>query len=254
MIGAMRLFGRAHADGDRLSVAGVVVRLKVNNRARRISLRLDRARREVVATAPSLRRLAEAVAFAHDRAGWIAEKVAELPEPSPLGPGMEIFVLGEPCRLELARSRPRWVDATDEHPSVIEASGTGDAFAMGVVRVLRRRALDWLCERTTHHALAFGQPQPRVSVMDAKGRWGSCRADPAGGPGVIRYSWRLVLAPAGVADYVVAHECAHLLEQNHGPRFWALVRARVGDVQPHRAWLAAEAARLHAFGQPLYRD
>jgi predicted metal-dependent hydrolase len=72
----MSLFGRAFADGDRLEVAGAVVRLKVHARARRVSLRLDRTRREVVATAPSPRRLAEAAAFARDRAGWIAARLS----------------------------------------------------------------------------------------------------------------------------------------------------------------------------------
>jgi hypothetical protein len=86
--------------------------------------------------------------------------------------------------------------------------------------------------------------------MDAKGRWGSCKVDRTGGPAAIRYSWRLALAPFAVADYVAAHECAHLLEQNHGPRFWAHVHALVGDHRPHRAWLRAEGARLQAFGRP----
>jgi predicted metal-dependent hydrolase len=91
---------------------------------------------------------------------------------------------------------------------------------------------------------------PKVAVADAKGRWGSCRAGRLGQPGSIRYSWRLALAPFAVADYVAAHECAHLLELNHGPRFWAHVRALVGEAAPHRAWLRAEGARLHAFGRP----
>ncbi|HEU5321449.1 MAG TPA: YgjP-like metallopeptidase domain-containing protein, partial [Methylomirabilota bacterium] len=72
---------------------------------------------------------------------------------------------------------------------------------------------------------------------------------PRGTTGHIRYSWRLALAPFAVADYVAAHECAHLLELNHGPRFWAHVRNLVGDERRHRAWLRAEGARLHAFGR-----
>ena len=56
-------------------------------------------------------------------------------------------------------------------------------------------------------------------------------------------------ARATVADYVAAHECAHLIEANHGPRFWALVHGLVGDHAPHRDWLRREGARLHAFGR-----
>jgi hypothetical protein len=83
--------------------------------------------------------------------------------------------------------------------------------------------------------------------MDARSRWGSCTPARPGRAASIRLSWRLALAPFAVADYVVAHECAHLIEANHGPRFWALVRSRVGDERRHRAWLRAEGGRLHAF-------
>ena len=70
-----------------------------------------------------------------------------------------------------------------------------------------------------------------------------------GAPGVIRYSWRLALAPFEVADYVAAHECAHLLELNHGPRFWAHVRDLVGDERRYRAWLRAEGVEPGPFGR-----
>ncbi|MFN3521107.1 MAG: M48 family metallopeptidase [Phenylobacterium sp.] len=245
----MSPFGRAPADGDRLSVAGAVVRLKVNARARRVSLRLDRTRREVVAVAPSKRRLPEAAAFARERADWIAARLAELPAPWLLAPGMALEVFGEACRLETTAGRARWTPASADQPARILAAGEGDVFAMGVVRVIKRRALEVFTARTLAHAAALGQPAPKVSVMDAKARWGSCKADPRGGPGAIRYSWRLALAPLPVAEYVVVHECAHLLEQNHGPQFWAHVRRLGGDERPHRQWLRAEGARLHAFGQ-----
>ena len=84
----MSIFGRSLADGDRLEVAGATVRLKVHARARRISLRLDRTKREIIATAPSQRRLPEAAAFARDRASWIAERLAELPQSQAIAPGM----------------------------------------------------------------------------------------------------------------------------------------------------------------------
>jgi predicted metal-dependent hydrolase len=105
-----------------------------------------------------------------------------------------------------------------------------------------------LSARTAHYAERLGAPTPLVAIMDAKARWGSCRPGRRGGAASIRYSWRLALAPFEVADYVAAHECAHLMELNHGPRFWGHVQALVGDPRPHRAWLRAEGARLHAFG------
>lgn len=245
----MSPFGRAFSDGDRLEVAGAVVRLRVHRRALRVSLRLDRTRREIVATAPSPRRLAEAAAFARERAGWIAERLAELPEASPLAPGQLIEVFGQPVRLEQGPGRARWIEPEDGATPRIAAMGEGEGYARAVVLILKRRALAVLTERTAHYAARLGAPMPKVAVMDARSRWGSCKPGPQGAPGSIRYSWRLALAPFEVADYVAAHECAHLRELNHGPRFWAHVRELVGDERRHRAWLRAEGARLHAVGR-----
>jgi predicted metal-dependent hydrolase len=245
----MSLLGRAFSDGDQLQVAGAVVTLKVHRRARRVSLRLDRARGEIVATAPSARRLHEAAAFARERAGWIAARIAELPAPAPVEPGMVLQIFGEPVRLEAGAGRARWLAAEGGTPARIVAMGEGEGYVRAVVLVIRRRALEVMTERTAHYAERLDVPMPAVAVADAKGRWGSCRPGRGARPASIRYSWRLSLAPFAVADYVAAHECAHLLELNHGPRFWAHVNALIGAHQPHRAWLRAEGAKLHAFGK-----
>jgi hypothetical protein len=244
----MSPLGPALADGDRLEVAGAVVTLKVQRRARRVSLRLDRTRREIIATAPSPRRLAEAAAFARERATWIAERLAELPDAAPIQPGLVLEIFGKPVRLESGTGRARWHAASGAEPARISAMGEGEGYARAVILVIKKRALEVLTQRTAHHAARLGAPMPKVAVADAKGRWGSCRPGARGQPGSIRYSWRLALAPYAVADYVAAHECAHLLELNHGPRFWAHVQSLVGDERRHRAWLRAEGARLHAFG------
>jgi hypothetical protein len=244
---------RRLADGDRFEVAGAPVTLKVNRRARRVSLRLDRTRREIIATAPSLRRLPEAAAFARERAPWIAERMAELPDAQPLRPGMTLTVFGEPVVLARGTGRARWHAAEAGEPARITAMAdgevAGEGYARAVMLVLKRRAEAVLAERTEVYAAMLGAPAPKVTVADAKGRWGSCRPGVRGGPPAIRYSWRLALAPYEVADYVVAHECAHLLELNHGPRFWKHVQALVGDHRRHREWLRTEGAKLHAFGR-----
>ncbi|MDZ4372926.1 MAG: SprT family zinc-dependent metalloprotease [Phenylobacterium sp.] len=245
----MSLFGRALADGDRLEVAGAVVRLKVHRSARRVSLRLDRTKREIVATAPSQRRLAEAAAFARDRASWIAERLAELPQVEAVAPGMTIHLFGEPCLLGASDKPARLHPASGDTPMSITARGEGAVYANAVVRIIRREALRVFTERTIFYCERLGAKLPSVTIMDARARWGSCRPGLPGKPAAIRYSWRLALAPFEVADYVAAHECAHLLELNHGPRFWGHVKALVGDERPHRAWLRAQGARLHAFGR-----
>ena len=238
----------ALADGERLDIAGLTVRLRVNPRAARVSLRLDRTLREVVATAPSPRRLGEAADFARSRASWIAQQLAELPAPLALVPGLLIEVFGRPVRLETGPGRARWIEPADGSTPRITAMGEGEGFSRAVVLVLRRKALEVLTARTAHYAERLGATMPKVSVADAKSRWGSCKPGPRGSSGVIRYSWRLALAPFEVADYVAAHECAHLRELNHSPRFWAIVRDLVGDERQHRAWLRSEGSKLHAFG------
>ncbi len=248
----MSLFGRALADGDRLEVAGTAVTLRVNRRARRVSLRLDRTRREIIATAPSPRRLSEAAAFARERAGWIAERMAELPDATPVRPGMVLQVFGQPVRLEAGVGRAKWIPAANGEPARISAMASshqgGEGYRRAVILMLKKQAQAVLGERTEVYAAMLGVAAPKVTVADAKGRWGSCRPAIRGHSAAIRYSWRLALAPFEVADYVAAHECAHLLELNHGPRFWAHVKALVGEHKVHRAWLRAEGARLHAFG------
>lgn len=246
---AMSRFGQAFADGDRLEVAGAVVRLRVHRRARRVSLRLDRTKREIVATAPSARRLSEAAAFARDRASWIVERLAELPQVEALAPGMLIDVFGEPVRLEAGTGRAKWINPDDGSTTRISAMGDGEGFTRAVVLLIKKRALLVLTERTAFHCAQLGVPVPKITVADAKSRWGSCRPATRGLPASIRYSWRLALAPWIVADYVAAHECAHLLELNHSPRFWAHVHRLVGDHAPHREWLRANGSKLHAFGR-----
>ena len=81
-----------------------------------------------------------------------------------------------------------------------------------------------------------------ISLRDQTTRWGSCSAS-----GVLSFSWRLILAPRFVLDYVAAHEVAHLREMNHGPRFWQLVAARVPRLEEAKDWLGNEGSDLHRY-------
>ncbi len=198
----MSLLGFRHADGDRVDLGGVMVRLKVNPRARRIILRVDPLLGEGVAVSPTKRRLGEAVAFARSRRAWLIERLSTVPAPA-------------------------------------------ETLDPAAKRDLRREALSAFTVRAAVHCGRMGAPVPRLSITDTRSRWGSCTPSRGSRPAWIRLSWRLMLAPDEVADYVVAHECAHLREANHGPRFWALVRELVGDARPHRAWLRAHGASLH---------
>ncbi len=236
-------------DGQYLDLEGASVRLRVNGRARRVSLRLDTSRREVIATAPSARRLDEAAAFAAERGAWVRAQLARLPEIMPVAPGHALEVLGRPCRLVSAPSRRE--AGLFEAPDGYELAAYGEerAFVRSAVSALRRTAQARLSERTLHYAGALDRAAPQITIVDPRSRWGSCRPPRAGDAGAVRYSWRLVLAPEEVADYVAAHECAHLVEANHGPRFWALVRAIYGSERTPRQWLKTHGPRLQGFAR-----
>jgi predicted metal-dependent hydrolase len=241
----MKLFAPRYLDGQTLDIGGVSVRLRVSARARRVSLRVDRLRGEAVAVAPTARRLGEAAEFAASRRQWLAERLADRPAPAPtLASDDELMVFGAPWRLRPDGRRPR----LEPHEGGRQLLGCGDGAVdpQLVVRAIRREALGVFDDRARLHCAALGVAKPPVTLMDARTRWGSCSPARPGRGAAIRLSWRLALAPPQVSDYVVAHECAHLLEANHGPRFWFHVRGLVGDEKRHRAWLRDEGASLHA--------
>ncbi len=108
----------------------------------------------------------------------------------------------------------------------------------------------WRCSPTTSSPAAPAR-SPRASGARWRGsacatrrsRWGSCS-----GSGNLSFSWRLIFAPEAVLDYVVAHEVAHLIEMNHGPRFWRLVASLVPDSAGPQAWLKRHRGRLFSYG------
>jgi predicted metal-dependent hydrolase len=248
----MALFSPKHADGDRLQIAGASVRLRVNPRARRVSLRLDRAKCEVVAVAPSVRRLGEVVAFANAKQDWIAAQIAALPASHPFTPGQALTLFGKPAVLGVTTGRPRRLaDPTGGPDRIVAPAKDGDggeAWRAAILRLLKREALAGLTAKTLAYSAALGQPDPTVAVADARSRWGSCKPARRGRQAAIRYSWRVMLAPEAIADYLCAHETAHLVQPNHSPAFWAVVADLNGDHSPHRAWLRRHGAMLHGMG------
>ncbi len=199
-----------HADGDLIEVGGARVRLKVSGRARRISLRLDRAAGEVLAIAPTQWRLGEAAAFALERRAWIAERIADLPEPRRLAPGGLVTVFGRTCRLGHAPGRASLEAGDWERGRRLPLGADDAAYVRAIVELIKREAKVWFEARCDHHCSALGVERPKLGINDARTRWGSCSPAQKGRPASIRLSWRLALAPPAVADYVAVHECANI--------------------------------------------
>ncbi len=230
--------------GDVLEVAGARVTLRTDARARRVSLRISGAG-EVIATAPNERRLKEAADFALARSDWILQRLSRRPSPWPFAPGHAITLRGEAVRLESTAGAGAARLMRTESGLVIRSGGDGEAFSRRVESLLRREARRDLEARVEIHCRTLGLPKPKIALGDPKSRWGSCTP----GRQSLRFSWRLIMAPASVLDYVAAHEVAHFVHPNHSPNFWAQVRALVGDERPSRGWLKANGSALHAAGR-----
>jgi predicted metal-dependent hydrolase len=108
---------------------------------------------------------------------------------------------------------------------------------------LRREAKRELETASRRFAADLGVTVRRVAVRDQSSRWGSCSTT-----GVLSYSWRLILAPPFVLDYLAAHEVAHLVEMNHSARFWRLVDRLCPNVARAKTWLDMHGADLHRYG------
>lgn len=222
--------------GDTLSVTFVR-----SGRARRASLRVDVAHRQIVLTAPLRMARGTAVGFAQSQAGWIAARLKRLPDRRPFVDGAEVPLFGEP---HLIRHRADRRGTVWREPGEIHVAGRSEH--------LPRRLRDWLTAELRQrlvplvHAKArrVERPVKRITVRDNRSRWGSCGPD-----GGLSFSWRLVLAPPEVLDYLVAHEVAHLVHLNHGPRFWALAQSLCdGPMEPPRAWLKTNGETLLQYG------
>jgi predicted metal-dependent hydrolase len=224
----------------RLSLSGrnVALALRPSRRAKRIILRIDPVGM-VTLVVPRRTSRDEAVAFARSKAEWLNDRLAALPQPVPIRDGAELPLLGRTHRI---RHDP-FSHGVRLCRSEIVVAGEGGHLPRRVADFLRREARRECADRAQRFARRLGRQVGRVSVRDPKSRWGSCSHK-----GHLSFSWRLILAPEWVLDYVIAHEVAHLVEMNHGPRFWRLVDRLYPDSVRPREWLRRHGTRLHRYG------
>lgn len=213
------------------------IRWRRNMRARRISLRIDPRAGEVVVTLPPRAARRQGVALLNTHAAWVRERLAALSPHIPFVPGAEVPLGGAPHVVRMAAAgapaRGAWLE-----PGAIVAAGPEARLPRQIGEFLRAEARRRIQTLATGHAAALGARARAVRLKDTRSRWGSCAPD-----GTLAFSWRLVMAPDWVLDYVVAHEVAHLKELNHSDRFWA----HVAKLTPHRD-AAVEWLRLNGPG------
>lgn len=218
------------------------VRLRASARARRMALRVETRTGDVVLTWPQSRAMgpkgmAAALAFIEQNRGWIAKHQARKPAPLAVADGAVVTVLGREYRIVHAAGRG--LARFDGETIVLH--GQAEHLARRLRDFLKKEAAQMLQARAAQKAAALNLRPSPVRVIDPKSRWGSCAPD-----GSLMFSWRLILCPEAVMDYVVAHEVAHRIHMNHSRRFWALCLSLCDNGAASRRWLKVNGAQVMA--------
>lgn len=211
--------------------------LRRSARAKRISLRISQLDGRVTLTLPRFCPEREAFAFAREKETWIRKHLAARLEDIQVLPGARLPIGGR--MHEVVGIKGRKVRFEDNRVLV---PGAADRVGKRLAGHLKAIARARLAEASDHYSAKLGRPYAAITLRDTRSRWGSCTSQ-----GRLMYSWRLILAPPDVLDYVVAHEVAHLQEMNHSRTFWQLVEKLYGDCAVQRQWLRRQGNDLHRY-------
>jgi len=212
---------------------------------RRLTLRVSSATGQILLTLPDHATFKAAKAFAEAQGGWIAARIARVPQRVGFVPGSSVPLRGVPHRIE---HRPGLravakVESGEAGEPLLLVSGSEEAVPGRVRRYLTGEAGKDLKVAVARHTASLGIPARRIAIRDTKSRWGSCSST-----GTLSFSWRLIMAPPLVLDYLAAHEVAHLKELNHSNRFWTLLHELCPATDEAERWLKRHGAELHRYG------
>ena len=218
--------------------------------ARRFTLRVRAATRDVVLTMPPRGSITGARSFVEAHAAWIGVRLQRLPKPMPFGAGEIVPVRGVD-HIIVQRPHQRGTVWIEQGRKTCGASMLPQLCVAGEPEHVARRVKDFLMREAKRdleaailrHAAKIGVSPRKINLRDTTSRWGSCSST-----GALNFSWRLIMAPAFVLDYLAAHEVAHLLYMNHSPAFWKVVGRLTVHVDRGEAWLKANGAGLLRFG------
>ncbi len=204
-------------------------------RARRMTLRVSKLDGRVTLTLPRRASEREAAAFVREKADWIARAKGSIADEVVVRVGATLPVEGRSLSvMPGVSSRAVIGDDAVEAPE----RATGAAVAKALKSLARIR----VAASVEQYVAQVDRPVGKITLRDTRSRWGSCSSE-----GNLMLSWRLIMAPPAVLDYVVAHEVAHLVEMNHSPAFWAINARLCPDYAVHKRWLRKEGNLLHRY-------
>lgn len=217
----------------------VILTLRRNVRCRRMILRLTSDGAGIVLTLPPRASEASAHRFVESSKDWIAKTMSARAPMVRFADSQMVLFQGTPYRVRATGGSRGTITIADQ-----------EIIVPGQATHVPRRLKDWmkvqakreLTQLSHSYAAAMGVKFRKLTLRDQTTRWGSCSSG-----GDLSYSWRLILAPAHVLDYVAAHEVAHLKEMNHGPGFWRLVLAHCKTAKESRKWLREHGRQLHRY-------
>ena len=245
MAGVFRRLGKLLAakplEPTRLAAGKVEIDVifRRNGRARRLVLRLNSEGTAAVVTVPGGVSRARALDFVKRSADWIETRLRQQGERIVLAPGQSVPLRGAPHEIRHL-AKQRGTVTADPLAKIILVPGDLPHVARRLADWLKTAARQELTAASQRYASAMGVTVRRITIRDQSSRWGSCSA-----AGDLSYSWRLILAPPHVLDYVAAHEVAHLKHMNHGPQFWRLVLKHCPQASLAKNWLKTQGQSVH---------
>jgi predicted metal-dependent hydrolase len=227
-----------------IAIDGVVylVHLRAMSNARRMVMRLARDGRSFTMSVPLRQSRKRAVEFVEASREWMQKALMKAGPSQPFADGGQFSLRGETV-LIATTGRARGLVTFDIASLTVHVPGAPEHLKRKLTDWLKKEAQQELEQVSARYATAMQVTFKKLVVRDQKSRWGSCTSD-----GTLSYSWRLILAPSYVLDYVCAHEVAHLREMNHSPRFWRLVLAHCKNARAAKQWLKKNGQSVHRVG------
>lgn len=221
----------------------LTVALRKNPRAQRYTLRIAAGGGKPVLTIPHRGTLAAASSFLEVHRDWLESRLAAEPRPRPVLPGRYVPLRGVEHRIAHRPKERGTVRREAGTPPILAIYGEREHMQRRLFDFFKREARKDLEKAVARHASELRVKPTAIRLRDTTSRWGSC--SPRGG---LSFSWRLVMAPPMVLDYLAAHEVAHLKEMNHGGRFWRLVERLCPEHEVAQVWLKCHGRSLFGIG------